>query len=228
MNLADMWLSIHLKQNESNNPRVKSLLEILEKARNYKFLGPISLEDHIKNGKGFVEVLSNLHTDPTQTPYVVDLGSGGGVPALIIAEALPKWNFLLIERKIKRVEFLQWAIENTVFGKNIKIYNGEAENAAGDHNYAKSADFVTSRSFGPPSVTAECSCCFLKKGGHLIVSEPPKREERWPTTPLAVTGLYPITIQQPKYGSFQALKLKKYPEERFPRRPGVARKRPLW
>ena len=77
-------------------------------SRNYKTIknlvrtiGPIKFKvrpKNIKNGKGFVEVLSNLHTDPTQTPYVVDLGSGGGVPALIIAEALPKWNFFSSNR----------------------------------------------------------------------------------------------------------------------------------
>ena len=144
---------------------MKSLEEILKKARKYKFLGPLPLEDHVKNGKGFIEMLGRLSPDIETPHWLVDLGSGGGVPAFVIAEQFPHWQLFLVERKEKRAEFLTWAVENVRFGANIHIVHSEAETAAREKQFEKKADFVTARSFATPSKTAECGCRFLKKRG---------------------------------------------------------------
>ena len=101
---------------------MKTLLEILEEARKYKFLGPLPIESHIRNGEGFLEVLTRLSLNINAPHLLVDIGSGGGIPALVIAERYPHWNFLLVERKAKRANFLSWAVENTIFGENIEIF----------------------------------------------------------------------------------------------------------
>tara|TARA_B110000014_G_C20013322_1_gene525452 strand:+ start:288 stop:911 length:624 start_codon:yes stop_codon:yes gene_type:complete len=207
---------------------VKSLIETLEKARDYKFLGPVPIEEHLKNGKGFIEALLSLSQDHKSEQKVIDLGSGGGVPALVIAEQLPHWHFLLIERKIKRVEFLHWAVENLSFGTNITVFEGDAEIAARETKYENTANFVTARSFASPPVTAECGCRFLKKGGHLIVSEPPDTRDRWSGVALSSLGLETIERLQSNYGTFQALELKNYPDQQYPRRSGAIKKNPLW
>ncbi len=207
---------------------MKPLVEILENARKYKFLGPVPIEEHLKNGMGFVEVLTGLSLDPKESHKLIDLGSGGGVPALVIAERFPHWDFLLVERKTKRVEFLNWAVENAAFGANIEVFRGEAEIAAREQVNEKKADFVTARSFAAPPITAECGCRFLKKGGYLIVSEPPDARDRWPITGLNPLGLWPVDIKQPSYGTFQVLELKSLPKHRYPRRSRAISKNPLW
>ena len=207
---------------------MKSLIEILEKAREYKFLGPVQIEEHLKNGMGFVETLRILSHNYKTEQKVVDLGSGGGVPALVIAEQLPDWHFLLIERKTKRAEFLQWAAKNLSFGKNITVFEGDVEIAARETQYEGTADFVTARSFASPPVTAECGCRFLRKGGFLIVSEPPDTDDRWPAVALSPLGLEAIERSQSNYGTFQALELKNHPDQRYPRRSGTINKNPLW
>ena len=207
---------------------MKSLIETLEKARKYKFLGPVPIEEHLKNGKGFVEILLALSKDHKSEQKVVDLGSGGGVPALVVAEQLPHWHFLLIERKTKRAEFLQWAVKNLAFEANITVFEGDVETAAREAQHEKTADFVTARSFAPPPVTAECGCRFLKKSGCLIVSEPPDTSDGWPTEELSSLGLEAIEPVHSNYGTFQALELKNYPDQRYPRRSGTINKNPLW
>ena len=98
---------------------MKTLFETLEEAQKYKFLGPLPIENHIKNGEGFLEVLTGLSLNVNSPIRLVDIGSGGGIPALVIAEKYPHWNFLLVERKAKRASFLSWAVENTEFGAEI-------------------------------------------------------------------------------------------------------------
>ena len=207
---------------------MKSLEEILQEARKHKFLGPLPLEDHVKNGKGFIETLGHLSPDIETPHWLVDLGSGGGVPAFVIAEQFPHWQFFLVERKEKRAEFLTWAVENVRFGENIRIIHSEAETAARDKQFEKKADFVTSRSFAGPSKTAECGCRFLKKGGFMIVSEPPKTGDRWSEAGLSLLGLRTKKTKKPTFGTFQVLELEHFPDKRYPRRPGVIKKKALW
>tara|TARA_Y100000817_G_C16804722_1_gene521324 strand:- start:553 stop:1176 length:624 start_codon:yes stop_codon:yes gene_type:complete len=207
---------------------VKSLEEILEEARKYKFLGPLPLEDHIKNGKGFIEMLGHFSPDIETPHWLVDLGSGGGVPAFVIAEKFPHWQFFLVERKAKRAEFLTWAVENVRFGTNIQIVYSEAETAARDKKFEKKADFVTARSFATPSKTAECGCRFLKKGGFMVVSEPPKTEDRWSEAGLSLLGLRTKKTNKSTFGTFQVLELEQFPDKRYPRRPGAIKKKALW
>jgi 16S rRNA (guanine527-N7)-methyltransferase len=97
-------------------------------------------------------------------------------------------------------------------------------------------DLVVARGFGPPAVTAECAAPFLELGGRLVVSdppdEPPDRGEgggsrRWPTAPLAALGLAPErSFAQPYH--YQALRQVAPCPDRYPRRTGVPRKRPLF
>ena len=207
---------------------MKTLFETLEEARKYKFLGPLPIESHIRNGEGFLEVLTGLSLNVNAPHTLVDIGSGGGIPALVIAEKYPHWNFLLVERKAKRANFLSWAVENTKFGENIEIFLGEAEIAARNSEFEAKADFVTARSFAPPPKTAECGCRFLKKGGHMVVSEPPNAQKRWPAADLSLLGLVARAVKQPNYGTFQVLELTHFPDQKYPRTPRAINKKALW
>ena len=63
-----------------------------------------AVDYHVKNGKGFIEMLGRLSPDIETPHWLVDLGSGGGVPAFVIAEQFPHWQLFLVERKEKRAE----------------------------------------------------------------------------------------------------------------------------
>ena len=78
---------------------------ILEKSQKFNFLGNPPIDDHIRNAMGFVQVIHGF-TGENQKGKIYDLGSGGGVPALVLIEKLKEWEFVLIERKEKRADFL--------------------------------------------------------------------------------------------------------------------------
>jgi len=101
-----------------------------------------------------------------------------------------------------------------------------------------SFDLVVARAFGSPPVTAECAAGFLRVGGLLVVSEPPPQSPtgrdqvsgepvRWPVGPLAELGLLPVGAWRDRYG-YQVLLQQQQCPDRFPRREGIPRKRPIY
>ena len=200
---------------------------ILEKSQKLNFLGNPPIDDHIRNAMGFAQVIHGF-IEENQKGKIYDLGSGGGVPALVLIEELKEWEFVLIERKEKRANFLFEAINALNASERVKIICDEAENVARDEKFSFEADFVTARSFGPPAITAECACRLLKLNGLLVVSEPPGNTDRWMQVKLSLTGLN--SVENLKFGdsNFQVLQQSQYPLDNLPRRAGVTRKRPLW
>ena len=203
------------------------LIEILEKAQKLNFLGNAPITDHVKNANGFLEAIHTFSKD-NEHGNIIDIGSGGGVPALILIEKLENWTFVLLERKKKRAEFLTQAIQALDVSARVEVVCDEVENVARSMDYMYSADFVTARAFGPPAVTAECACRLLKRNQFLVVSEPPNNENRWVDGNLSSTGLSAIKYLKFGISSFQVLQLINQPSDKLPRRPGIPRKRPLW
>jgi len=122
--------------------------------------------------------------------HVVDIGSGAGLPALILADAFEQTTWTLIERRQGRTELLTRAVHRLHMHDRVTVVAADAA-VAGRGEYRGSADWVTARSFGPPGDTAECGSPFLRPGGSLLVSEPfgEDSEHRWPRAGLERVGL---------------------------------------
>jgi len=203
------------------------LHRVLRRARELRFLGPAPLDEQIANGAVFAEAILALHGP---TALIADLGSGGGVPSLVVADRCPDATVVLLERGRRRVDFLRWAVAELGWQDRIRVHLAEAEDAAREPGLAGSFDVVTARSFGPAAVTAECACRLLRPGGHLVVSEPPGTTDRWPVDALAPLGLVP----QPELARGAARLAVIHRDENldvdeaYPRRAGVCRRRPLF
>lgn len=203
------------------------LHRVLRRARELRFLGPAPLQDQIANGLVFAEAVLTLH-GPAAT--VADLGPGGGVPSLVVAERCPAATMVLIERARRRVDFLRWAVAELGWQARIRVHLAEAEDAGRDPAMTGSFDVVTARSFGPAAVTAECGCRLLRPGGHLVVSEPPGAPDRWPGEALRPLGLTPAILLGDGPARLAVLTRSEELEldPAYPRRAGVPRRRPLF
>ena len=190
----------------------------LERARRLGFLGPGPVEDHTAHAGGFVDALVDV------VGRVVDLGSGGGVPGLVVAMARPDLEVVLVDAMAKRCRFLESAV--AALGLGAAVVEGRAE-VVGRGSLRGSAAAVLARGFGSPPVTAECAAPLLRLGGLLIVSEPPDPIERWPTGPLTELGLT-VRHRTPTSPAMQVLEQTAPCPDRFPRRDGMPAKRPLF
>jgi 16S rRNA (guanine527-N7)-methyltransferase len=196
------------------------LVAQLARARALGFLGPGPVEAHVDHGRAFVDALDGVDG------CVVDLGSGGGVPGLVVALARPGLTVLLVDAMAKRCRFLRSAIEALGL-EGVQVVEGRAE-ALGRGELRGTADAVLARSFGPPATTAECAAPLLRVGGRLLVSEPPDGPDRWPATELGELGLRAVGVHRGAGGTLQVLEQIVPCPDRYPRRDGVPAKRPLF
>ena len=87
-----------------------------------------------------------------------DIGSGAGLPGIVIALARPDLKVTLIEPLERRVEFLKEATAGT----SIEVIRGRAQDVK------KSADFVTARAVAPLEKLKKMSWHMVKTGGSLL------------------------------------------------------------
>lgn len=192
----------------------------LERARALGFLGPGPIDAHIEHARGFVRALVSM------VGLVIDLGSGGGVPGLVLAVERPDLRLVLVDSMDKRCRFLEQAVAS-LGSDQVEVLHQRAEDV-GRGPLRGAADAVVARSFGPPAATAECAAPLLRVGGRLVVSEPPGAAgTRWPTAGAALLGLEPTELLAGP-PTLQVLEQRTLAHERYPRRPGIPSKRPLF
>lgn len=197
---------------------------VLEEARTLGFLGPGPVEGHIEHAKGFLQAVGS------EMPHrVIDLGSGAGLPGLVLALAWPGVPIVLLDSSERRTSFLAQAVRDLGVSSHVVVARARAEEAGRDPDWRARADLVVARSFGVPAVTAECAAPLLEVGGRLIVSEPPEEGgSRWPAAGLEPLGLRPTGRFEQAFCRFQVLRQQSLCPEEFPRRVGIPEKRPLF
>jgi 16S rRNA (guanine527-N7)-methyltransferase len=207
------------------------LHELLTDARALGFLGPGPLELQIRHAEGFVGIARRL--SPVGPTRLVDLGSGGGIPGLVLATGWPEATLALLEANGRRAAFLRRAVERLGLVDRVSVLEDRAEVAGRVEGLRGGFDGVVARSFGRPAVLAECAAPLLKVGGWLLVSEPPRSEgdgdlgERWRVEPLAELGMEPAEVLHQEF-EYRTLTQTAPCPERFPRRNGVPAKKPLF
>ena len=201
----------------------------LQRSFELGFLGAMAMEEQVDHALGFVAVVEDELDGPP--PSVIDLGTGGGVPGLVLVCCWPDARVVLMDASERRTKFLLEVLEDWSAPHRARVVRGRAEELGHREDLREGFNVVTSRSFGAPAATAECGSGFLEVGGLMVVSEPPdtSTDERWPAAGLATLGLTPVGMVRPmaKYG-YHLLRKTEHLEGRFPRRVGVPSKRPAF
>jgi 16S rRNA (guanine527-N7)-methyltransferase len=146
---------------------------------------------------------------------IVDVGSGGGAPGIPLAEALPEREVTLLEASRRKCDFLErWARELP----NARVVCGRAEEQEID-----TWGVAVAKALAEPPVAAEWCLPLVAPGGAAILYVGPSADrERVARVAEKLGG----ELAGSPPGLLVLRKLRPTPEG-FPRRPGVARKRPL-
>ncbi len=185
-----------------------------------------AIDDHLADS------LVGLELEPIRSAgSLADLGSGAGVPGLALAIALPGTRVSLVESASRRSTFLERAVVATET-TNAAVVNTRVETWP---EGLAAFDVVTARALAPLPVVAEYAAPLLAVGGTLVVWRGKRnpRDEEAAARAAAQLGLEPVEIRhmQPFPGAENRyLHLMSKVTETplgFPRRPGMAVKRPL-
>lgn len=165
-----------------------------------------------------------------------DIGSGGGLPGIPLAVALPGSKFALFEATGKKAEFLRQAAESLSLD-GVTVVNGRVEAAAHDPVLRASREVCTVRAVARLSVLAEYCFPLLKVGGHLLAMKGEVSKDEYEEGARAVSllgGQMLQTIEVPLLPEMEQktrrlVVLEKTAEtmEMYPRRVGLPAKSPL-
>jgi 16S rRNA (guanine527-N7)-methyltransferase len=156
---------------------------------------------------------------------VVDVGSGGGSPGIPIALARPDLEVVLLEAQRRRCAFLERASADL---ENVEVVCERAEeHARGAGREAYGA--AVAQALAPPPVALEWCLPLVRLGGQVVLLTGEVELEPARVAAAALGGGPPELVPLPGSERRSLLLVTKAEPtpERFPRRPGAARKRPL-
>lgn len=208
-----------------------ALTGVLEEARTLGFVGPGPVAPQLEHAVAFLDVLD---VDVGVVGPFLDLGSGGGVPGLVLASFLPESRWVLLDSMVRRTRFLEEAVERLGLGHRVDVVTERAEVFGWEPAHRMHYRGVVARSFAAPPVLAECAAPLLQRGATVVVSEPPAdgavagpRVGRWDEPALRSLGL---SLDRWVAGppAFVRLRQTGRCPRTYPRAVGIPAASPLW
>ena len=146
----------------------------------------------------------------------MDVGSGGGTPGIPLAASLPERDVTLLEAEQRKATFLEGWTERL---PNLRVVWGRAEEQTAD-----TYGVAVAKALALPVVAAEWCLPLVAPGGAAILWVGPSAE---PDRVARVAELLGGELDRGSPSGFLVLRKLEPTPSGFPRRPGVARKRPL-
>jgi 16S rRNA (guanine527-N7)-methyltransferase len=145
---------------------------------------------------------------------VVDVGSGGGAPGLPLAAALPDTEVTLLEASRRKCDFLERVARDFA---NVRVVWGRAEEQPSDE-YA----VAVAKALARPPVAVELLLPLVREGGQALVFHGPSGDAD------AVRRVAErLNGAAEDAGPYYVVRKTGPTPPGFPRRPGIAQKRPL-
>jgi 16S rRNA (guanine527-N7)-methyltransferase len=143
------------------------LTAVLQRAQAQGVLGARPIAEVLAHARGFVAAL------PDDAVSVVDLGSGAGIPGLVIALDRPTMRVTLVDRRASRVDTLQRAIIALGWAERVVAVESDAQVMSRDPAFQGTFDVVVARGFADPTTTLPIAARLARSGGWGSISEPP-------------------------------------------------------
>ena len=150
------------------------LVAALGASQGLGMLGRRPIPEVIEHAMAFVAALAG------EAGTVVDLGSGGGVPGLVIARARPDLRVVLVDRRSSRTDHLSRIVRRLGLDDRVRVVNADVTTL----RLETLADAAVARGFGAPDLTLRAAARVVRTGGLVVVSEPPDAPSgRWARRP---------------------------------------------
>ncbi len=157
--------------NEDKLDKLKKYASLLLEANSKFNLTAIKDPDEVVE-KHFYDCLLPLKRFDLKNKKILDVGSGGGFPGLVLAIALPESQFTLLDATAKKCAFLQETAKALGLN-NVHVVNVRAE----DFSMRNCFDIVTARAVASMQKLLEITSPFAKINGNVLLLKSLKGEE---------------------------------------------------
>jgi len=220
---------------------------LLEQNRSLNLTGATSRREafdrHVADALALLPALDRLASPAAAEDEggvtVLDVGSGAGLPGLVLAIARPAWRVTLLDALRKRCTFVEDVAAEVGVG-NVEVLWSRAEDAGRAAGRREAYDLVTARAVAPLPVLAELCLPLVRPGGHLVAAKGPEESaaEELAAARHAIEALgggRDVRIEavdafsSDRQSRMTAVLVPKERAtgEKFPRRAGIPNKRPL-
>jgi 16S rRNA (guanine527-N7)-methyltransferase len=168
--------------------------------------------------------------------HLIDVGAGGGLPGIPLSIARTDLRVTLLEATEKKVRFLEYVKAELKLG-NLAVLHARAENAGRESRYKEVFDLASARALAALPVVLEYCAPLVRSGGKVIAMKGRLQEEELSQGVAAARELGAELSETPAVDYRPQLPQKERrlvvfekvsaTPARFPRRVGLAKKRPL-
>jgi 16S rRNA (guanine527-N7)-methyltransferase len=207
------------------HPKVQQYAELLlEWNRSINLTGARTLEQV----EALIEDAGAMVRAPwTGITNVIDIGSGGGLPAIPLAVAMPRVQFTLLEANARKCAFLEH-VAGTLGLTNVVVAMGRAEELGHRPALREQFDRAISRAAARPEVLLELALPFVRTGGDLVAQVSALDPHLLEPAARLLGGGRPRVEGPDAAGHSLMVVPKRAPTpSRFPRRPGLPGRKPL-
>ncbi|XP_027916453.1 uncharacterized protein LOC114175835 isoform X1 [Vigna unguiculata] len=205
------------------------------------------MERHVEDSLAILPPLSDCYRSHCGSSCdklsLVDVGSGAGLPGVVLAIARPEWDVTLMESMNKRCVFLEHVV-GVIGSSNVKIVRGRAENLGQNPCFREQFDVAVARAVAEMrilvfafyfSFPAEYCLPLVRVGGLFIAAKghDPKDEIKKAESAIQKVGASLLQVcsveSQSPYGQRTAVICSKDRPTplKYPRDPGTPAKEPL-
>lgn len=161
---------------------------------------------------------------------IIDVGSGGGLPAMPLALCLADTRFTLVESVGKKTKFLSESAEALGLAKRVSVLNERAERigAVGSPHRGQ-FDVAMARALAPLNVLLELTTPMLKTGGVLLAIKGERADEELAEAERAMATLHCELVSSRRFETGTVLEIRKTAAtpKAYPRAVGQPKKQPL-
>jgi len=122
---------------------------------------------HILDSISILKYKNYLFYNTDNVEKVLDVGTGAGLPGVILSIFLSDKLFYLLDKTLKKIDFLNLLVKELKL-ENIRIIRGRAEELAKENLYRENFDFVLARAVASFNILSELIIPFCRINGKII------------------------------------------------------------
>lgn len=165
---------------------------------------------------------------------MVDVGSGGGFPGLPIAIEYPKLKLLAVDSIGKKLSFIELLAAKLGILNRVSTAKARAEELGRDPEKREKFDLAITRAVAKMSIVSEYCLPLVKVGGYFVAYKAKNIYEELDEANIAIKELGGEVVATVKYSlsgceqrALVLIKKIKPTPAKYPRKPGIAAKRPI-